>query len=142
MVWVDFLSTTEVNLGIFCVSIPMLGPVYKRFVRHNKGSKLSATPDPNNAYERSSRSTRNTNKRRMDDTIGLDTIYDNNLADNHNVTVMATNNKDRSESDSVDGSEVSITKAAERPTEIPGDEDQHNPGRSIKVQTQWTVRHA
>lgn len=134
MVWVDFLSTTEVNLGILCVSIPMLGPIYKRTVRRGRGSKLSATPDPNNPYDRSSKSSRP--KVATDETIGLDTIYGNNEG-NHDVTVMA--NKDRGESSSQDGSEVSITKSAERPAEVlPGEENR----RSIKVKKQWNVGHS
>lgn len=134
MVYVDFLSTTEVNLGIFFVSLPMLGPIYKRLTRRGKGSKLSATPDPNNAYERSSKSARS--KKGLDDTICLETIYANNLEDSHNVTVMAHQDL---ETESQDGSEVSITKSVGSPTKILHEED--HLGRSIKVQTQWTVRH-
>lgn len=32
MVYADFLSTFEVNLGILCVSLPMLGPIYHRVI--------------------------------------------------------------------------------------------------------------
>lgn len=33
MIYADFLSTFEVNLGILCVSLPMLGPIYSRYIR-------------------------------------------------------------------------------------------------------------
>lgn len=144
MVWVDFLSTTEINLGIICVSIPMLGPVFQRLTGRGKnGSKLSGTPKFS-SYERSvSRSTR-PHKSRPDETIGLDTIYANNLEDSHNVTILT--NKDHSENDSQAGSDEFINKSADRSQELLHDGDPTGRStpldRSIMVQSQWEVRHA
>lgn len=135
MIWVDFLSTTEVNLGILCVSIPMLGPIYKRITGRGTRSKLSATPDPNNPYDRSSKSSRP--KLATEDTINLDAISTNNVEMNHDVPEMA--NKDRGEGESRDGSEVSMTKFAERPAELLSEEDQRRP---IQAKRHWTIRHA
>lgn len=44
MVYADFLSAFEVNLGILCVSMPMLGPIYHRYIRRGpptNSTKLS-----------------------------------------------------------------------------------------------------
>lgn len=41
MVYADFLSAFEVNLGILCVSLPMLGPIYHRYIR--RGPPTSST---------------------------------------------------------------------------------------------------
>ncbi|CAH0046294.1 unnamed protein product, partial [Clonostachys solani] len=42
MVWVDFLSTAEVNLGILCVCLPMLGPIIPK---RKHGIKPSFCPN-------------------------------------------------------------------------------------------------
>ena len=141
LVWVVFLTTTEVNLAIFCVSIPMLGPILGPVLgclrRRGWKSKLSPTPP----YDRSTStwSSRSRRKARRDDTIGLDTLCSNGWEGerSHDVSVMA--NKDRDGPDeSRDGSEVSITMSAQKPAELPSREDRY---RSIKVQKQWTVQH-
>lgn len=44
MVWVDFLSTTEICLGILCVSLPMLGPLWKRHRNQRGASILHESP--------------------------------------------------------------------------------------------------
>jgi hypothetical protein len=138
MVWVDFLSTTEINLGILCVSIPMLKPIFRRIMGRNGASKLSATPDPKNPYERSSKSRSKASKQAVDETIGLDTMYAPDWDVNHDASVLA--HKDRRDNSSQDGSEVSINRSAEQPNEVPA--GKHERGMSIRVQKQWDVRHA
>jgi hypothetical protein len=138
MVWVDFLSTTEINLGILCVSVPMLKPIFRRIMGRNGASKLSATPDPKNPYERSSKSRSKASKQAVDETIGLDTMYAPDWDVNHDATVLA--HKDRRDNSSQDGSEVSITRSAEQPKEVPA--GKHERGMSIRVQKQWDVRRA
>lgn len=41
MVYADFLSVFEPNLGILCVSLPMLGPIYARYIRRGPSSANS-----------------------------------------------------------------------------------------------------
>lgn len=38
MVYADFLSAFEVNLGILCVSLPTMGPIYRRVFRRGAGT--------------------------------------------------------------------------------------------------------
>ncbi|EGR51612.1 PTH-type GPCR protein, partial [Trichoderma reesei QM6a] len=40
MVWADFLSTLEANLGIICVSLPMLGPLVVKYTKGRGARKL------------------------------------------------------------------------------------------------------
>lgn len=37
MIYADFLSAFEVNLGILCISLPMLGPIYHRCIGRKGG---------------------------------------------------------------------------------------------------------
>lgn len=41
MVYADFLSAFEVNLGIVCVSLPTMGPIYHRYIRRGRGTTTS-----------------------------------------------------------------------------------------------------
>lgn len=47
MVYADFLSTTEPNLGIICVSLPLLGPLFS-WIHRRKGSSARAGKDTRN----------------------------------------------------------------------------------------------
>ncbi|KAK7212364.1 hypothetical protein V2G26_019542 [Clonostachys chloroleuca] len=73
MVWVDFLSTAEVNLGIFCVCLPMLGPiVLKRKDETKPGfcpKQLRCTAGTWSDPKRSSR------RKRTPDSIALESIF-------------------------------------------------------------------
>lgn len=76
MVWVDFLSTLEVNLGIICVSLPMLGPLVTRWHKTRGASKIGNY----NQSERSGQSGSKLSSRKRQpgpDTIALHSIYDN-----------------------------------------------------------------
>lgn len=128
MVWVDFLSTTEVNLGIFCVSLPMLGPILGRVIKRHGASKLSATPDGNRQFERSSNARSSQRKRAGgDDALFMATIYGDDNA-NHDASVMAKQAKGEASSQD-DGSEVSLN----------GNSDER--GKSIVVKKHWSVSH-
>ncbi|KAL6885976.1 hypothetical protein GGI43DRAFT_388778 [Trichoderma evansii] len=75
MVWVDFLSTLEVNLGIICVSLPMLGPLIARWNKTRGASKIVNY----NQSDRSGQSGSKLSSRKRQpgpDTIALHSIYD------------------------------------------------------------------
>lgn len=127
MVWVDFLSTTEVNLGILCVSLPMLGPVLGRVMNRRGASKLSATPDGNRQFEYSSNARSSRRKRTADDTLCMDTIYGD---ENANYDARATAKQAAGEASSQDGSEISLN----------GRRDGER-SKAIVVQKQWSISH-
>lgn len=87
MVWVDFLSTLEVNLGIICVSIPMLGPIITRWHKTRGASKLGNY----NQSDRSGQSGSKLSSRKKQpgpDTIALHSIYDHSDDTNHVATAF------------------------------------------------------
>ncbi|KAL7894809.1 hypothetical protein HDV63DRAFT_138897 [Trichoderma sp. SZMC 28014] len=89
MVWVDFLSTLEVNLGIICVSLPMLRPLVARWNKTRGASKL----DNYNRSERSGQSGSKLSTRKRQpgaDTIALHSIYDNGEDANHAAAAFAS----------------------------------------------------
>lgn len=52
MIYADFLSAFEVNLGILCVSLPTIGPIYRRIFKRNgttAGTSGKATGSSSNA---------------------------------------------------------------------------------------------
>ncbi|KAI6779409.1 integral membrane [Emericellopsis cladophorae] len=131
MVWVDFLSTTEVNLAILCVSLPMLGPLIGRLRKRRGASKLSATPDKNCDFASSKVSDNKMRRkqgggggsggpglRRMgDDTIMMDTIYDPDESHHDEAKAVADSGRHAggkpavsSEAESYDGSEASLRR--------------------------------
>lgn len=87
MVWVDFLSTLEVNLGIICVSLPMLGPFVTRWNKTRGASKLGNY----NQSERSGQSGSKLSSRKRQpgpDTIALHSIYDHTDDTSHTATAF------------------------------------------------------
>ncbi|CAG9945419.1 unnamed protein product [Clonostachys rosea f. rosea IK726] len=73
MVWVDFLSTAEVNLGILCVCLPMLGPV---FLKRKDGIKPGFCPKQLRCTAGTwSKSKRSSGRKRTPDSIALESIF-------------------------------------------------------------------
>lgn len=134
MVWVDFLSTTEVNLGILCVSLPMLGPVVNAVLRRRGASRIgNSSPSGARHYKNESSSGERSGGRRPPrghDTIALEDIYAPDMDPHHETTVSAVRG---GEAESLDGSETSLapgpkmSKAEEGKT-------------GITVQKQWEIR--
>lgn len=89
MVWVDFLSTLEVNLGIICVSLPMLGPLVSRYNNTRGASKLGKYDQSEQSGQSGSKLS-GRRKRLSPDTITLQSIYDYKPGINHAVAVLAT----------------------------------------------------
>ncbi|KAL7918870.1 hypothetical protein ACQKWADRAFT_323457 [Trichoderma austrokoningii] len=103
MAWVDFLLTLEVELGIICVSIPMVGPLVTRWHKTRGASKLR------NNYNRSDRSGQSGSKlssRKKQpgpDTIALNSIYDHGDDTGH-VATFETNLNPQTASSALDHS--------------------------------------
>jgi hypothetical protein len=75
MVWVDFLSTTEVSLGILCVSLPMLGPLLRRYQSHRGASRFERTPDEDSSTPSNRRAPKFSGKKQPgSDTLILQSI--------------------------------------------------------------------
>jgi hypothetical protein len=109
MVWVDFLSTTEISLGILCVSLPMLGPILGR-VRKGQSSRYGSSSWQNqypNAASKGSAS-KFSNKKKQP---GVDTIILNSIdaADDHDHDPI--NYPGNAETSSQHGSEASLNPA-------------------------------
>lgn len=134
MVWVDFLSTTEINLGILCVSLPMLGTIYHRVFKRAGASRLgNSSPSGGHRYksEQSGSGASRSKPPRGQDTIALDDIYAPDM-DLHNETVVSAARPDQREVSSLDGSETSLSPLP-KPSG-PG------AGEGIRVQTRWEIR--
>ncbi|KAK1520791.1 uncharacterized protein CCOS01_10910 [Colletotrichum costaricense] len=125
MIWADFWSTVEPNLGIICVSMPMLGSLYSRCTARRGASKLDGPSDAS-GYN-------NSNKLRRSHpsapgTIVLATIYspENDVRYRSEVASFGRNGKN---DDSGDDFESRLTP------------EQELLGRDkvIQVETQWTV---
>jgi hypothetical protein len=133
MVWVDFLSTTEINVAILCVSLPMLGPFIARYATHHGASKLGRSPDENQYYQQSGSkqtSSRFSKKKPNPDTIGLDSIYAHNMETQHDTTVSAA--KDPAEVSSLHDSESSLNPGPR----LSGSQGQ---GGTIIVHKKWEI---
>lgn len=109
MVWVDFLSTTEISLGILCVSLPMLGPILSK-VRKGGHSRYGSSSWQNqypNAASKGSASKFSSKKRQP----GADTIILNSIdaADEHDHDPI--NYPGNAETSSQHGSEASLNPA-------------------------------
>lgn len=135
MVWADFWSTVEPNLGIFCVSLPMLGRLRSHFSSRRGASKLEGQPSEGTGSYRHG----NTATGRLapakptdhphDEAFGLETLYASNKHVHHE-SVVASVTKTPAAVPSRDGSEEALTL---QPT---------NPGQDsngILVQTQWRI---
>lgn len=129
MVWVDFLSTLEVNLGIICVSLPMLGPLVARWNKTRGASKLGNY----NQSERSGQSGSKLSSRKKQpgpDTIALHSIYDHGEDTNHAATVFAP------EEQSPNASETNLSpQKASSALDRPG-------ANRIVVESRWEIKRS
>lgn len=129
MVWVDFLSTLEVNLGIICVSLPMLGPLIARWNKTRGASKLGNY----NQSERSGQSGSKLSSRKKQpgpDTIALHSIYDHGEDTNHAATVFAP------EEQSPNASETNLSpQKASSALDRPG-------ANRIVVESRWEIKRS
>lgn len=129
MVWVDFLSTLEVNLGIICVSLPMLGPLVARWNKTRGASKLGNY----NQSERSGQSGSKLSSRKRQpgpDTIALHSIYDHGEDTNHAATVFAP------EEQSPNASETYLSpQKASSALDRPG-------ANHIVVESRWEIKRS
>jgi hypothetical protein len=147
MVWVVFLSTTEVNLGILCVSLPMLGPLLSMLIRRRGASRLENSPHAYNKAAPSSQSgkarSRTSDKKRSngnnnEEEFGLESIYAPNMEPSHETSVTVEPTTDLGGRSSTSGSETPLdpdpakTKTKSRTS---GGE------QSITVYKRWEINH-
>lgn len=124
MVYADFLSCFEVNLGILCVSLPTLGPVYHRFFKRaglstSYGTGQKTPGSTSNGLRTFGGSGIPRKHYRLDDTAGgsAEQVYG-----------------------------CATTKCEAREASPTGSDIELNPiqpqglGNEIQVQTQWTVQ--
>jgi hypothetical protein len=134
MIYADFLSAFEVNLGIFCVSLPMLGPIYARYIRRGgpgttlSGNKASGGPGNSSSHLRTFGTGKQSKHRRLDDgAVGADTVYDHGGQQGfYNTTV---GHKDAG-SDGHSGSDIELVSNAVQQKTHDG----------IQVERKWVVR--
>ncbi|KAL7947702.1 hypothetical protein V8C42DRAFT_342722 [Trichoderma barbatum] len=127
MVWVDFLSTFEVNLGIICVSLPMLGPLIARYYKKRGACKLGKY-DPSE-QSRQSGSKLSSRKKRPDlDSIALQSIYNHGTETNHAATVFST---------SPDGSETHLSPPQRESSAL-----ERTRKDFIIVESKWEIHHS
>ncbi|VBB81259.1 Putative protein of unknown function [Podospora comata] len=136
MVWADFWSATEPNLGIFCVSLPMLGTLWTRYFSRKSPSKL----DPYHSSENGTNGTNGFSKLKNSSNPGTDTIVMEDLyAPNKEVyhktdVAVATPDGDRA------GTPLRANSSEEALTMQVGDHrNYHRQPEGIRVQTKWTI---
>lgn len=138
MIWADFWSTVEPNLGIFCVSLPMLGRLRSRLTSRRGASKLEGPSSEDATGSLSHRYAKGTGRskpatRADDEGFGLETIYASNKHVYHESTVAGGAKPTAAAgggAPSRDGSEEALTL---HPTNTGLDKS------GIMVQTKWTI---
>ncbi|KAB5511577.1 hypothetical protein GE09DRAFT_685682 [Coniochaeta sp. 2T2.1] len=133
MIWADFWSTVEPNLGIFCVSLPMLGRLRSRFTSRRGASKLDGPSEGSYRLETdvSAARRRRGSRGREDEDHALEAIYASNKEVHHQSSAVAAGQRrggGKQHGDTVpsrDGSEEALT-----------DERDKN---GILVQTKWAI---
>lgn len=129
MMWVDFLSTLEVNLAIICVSIPMLGPYLARYKKTRGASKLDRYGGSGQSELRISKRA----KKPGPDTLALESIYDHN-DDTHRVVVASAANTQK-EIWRQDRSETYLNLARQASVDRRG-------AGAIMVENKWEIEHS
>ncbi|KAL2146434.1 hypothetical protein VTI28DRAFT_3903 [Corynascus sepedonium] len=145
MIWADFWSATEPNLGILCVSLPMLGSLLSRCMpsRRRGNSKLPYHSSENGTN--GSAFSKLKDQSQTDTQIPLESIYAANREVHYQSAVGTTSrNSDHhhhqqqqgvfldTDKDKDSGSEVALTEQAPYRTD---------PNTGIRVQTKWTISH-
>jgi len=137
MIWADFWSATEPNLGILCVSLPMLGSLWTRCISPRRGpSKLAYHSSESGTH--GSAFSKLKNQSATDTQIPLEGIYAANQEVHYQSAVATTRTPEpqdtatEAEKDKDSGSEVALTEQAPYRTD---------PKTGIRVQTKWTISH-
>lgn len=129
MVWPDFWSPLEINLAIICVSMPMLGAMFKRCAARRSSSKLDVSSNSTNGFTSGgSKFSKLKNGNYGVDGYDLETIYAPNIEVHHQSAAVTTSNGIGRSGEH--GSDVALS-----PEPIPFPSDQEG----IKVQTKWAV---
>ncbi|KAL7818735.1 hypothetical protein V8C44DRAFT_175911 [Trichoderma aethiopicum] len=130
MVWADFLSTLEANLGIICVSLPMLGPLVVRYTKGRGANKLGRCSLFDQPVQSGSR--RRSRKRRPGlETLALQSIYDHGADTNHATTVSVV------QASSPDGSQTQLNPLQR---ELSGQPRVR--GGAILVESKWEIHRS
>ncbi|OTA05348.1 hypothetical protein A9Z42_0060090 [Trichoderma parareesei] len=109
MVWADFLSTLEANLGIICVSLPMLGPLVVKCTKGRGARKLGRCGLFDHPGQQGSRR-RSRRKRPGLETLALQSVYDHGADTNHATTVSVV------QPSSPDGSQTHLNPLQREPS--------------------------
>ncbi|AEO60131.1 hypothetical protein MYCTH_2309013 [Thermothelomyces thermophilus ATCC 42464] len=137
MIWADFWSATEPNLGILCVSLPMLGSLLSRCLPSRRGNTKLAYHSSGNGANGSAFS-KLKDQSQTDTQIPLENIYAANQEVHYQSAVGAGRTPEPlrtapdADKDKDSGSDVALT---DQPTHL---SDQKN---GIRVQTKWTISH-
>lgn len=135
MIWADFWSTVEPNLGILCVSLPMLGRLRARLTSRRGASKLEGPSSKGTGgYRHGSNTTGNvaSNKqkgRSQNEEFGLESVYAASQSVHHESAV-ATGIEQPVVGPSRDGSEEELTQGPASPGQK---------RNVIVVQSQWRI---
>lgn len=130
MVWADFLSTLEANLGIICVSLPMLGPLVVKYTKGRGARKLGRCglfehPGQQGSKRRSRR------KRPGLETLALQSIYDHGAETNHATTVSVV------QASSPEGSQTHLNPLQREPSG-----QNRLRGGAILVESKWEIHRS
>ncbi|KAL2169101.1 hypothetical protein VTG60DRAFT_6428 [Thermothelomyces hinnuleus] len=137
MIWADFWSATEPNLGILCVSLPMLGSLWSRCLPSRRGNSKLAYHSSGNGTNGSAFS-KLKDQSQTDTQIPLESIYAANREVHYQSAVGAGRTPEPlrtapdADKDKDSGSDVALT---DQPPPL---RDQKN---GIRVQTKWTISH-
>lgn len=143
MIWADFWSATEPNLAILCVSLPMLGSLWKRMTANRGGGSeakssgyYSSESNTIGSSAFSKIKNQDTERGDTDTQIRLESLYAANQEVHYQSAVATTTTPepvrmlvDHKDKDS--GSEVSLTEVSPYQTDRNG----------IRVHTKWSISH-
>ncbi|KAK3376379.1 hypothetical protein B0T24DRAFT_618563 [Lasiosphaeria ovina] len=139
MIWPDFLSPLETNLGILCVSLPMLGALRARCMSQRGASKLEPDSEAGDRFtegssrNKSSQAKNRSKQRAADESYSLEDIYAPDTEIHYQSTVAALPKVDRKTAGRDSDSETALAPVPAAMSE----EDTDRKG--IKVHTKWSI---
>ena len=126
MIWADFWSTVEPNLGILCVSLPMLGRLRSRFGSRRGASKLDGPSEGSYRLDTDASGARGQNRSSLQEQEhSLEAIYASNKEVHHQSSARGGGEKRDDAVSSHDGSDEALTDGRDKDV--------------ILVQTKWTI---
>lgn len=106
MIEADFWSTFEPNLGIICVTLPMMGPIWASCTRRIRGGTTQQSTPAGGSYSQGSKKFNRLHNRH--ESYGMDTMYTQNKQTGYTITTAKASGNVKDEERSLSGSETAL----------------------------------